>query len=263
MGVVHPDKPGKFLAGVECDGATYHGSPAARDRDRVRQTILENLGWTIIRLWSTDYFIDPDGAVEKINFLLKEALEFDQRKQDKKPPENKSPVKEKVALADLDKSKFYKTEYQDVLIEVLQTVLEEMNGISLSTLVNEVSRRFGIARSTERQTKHILKLIQPWAGISRKIKSNPTIWRDRGSVVGIIDWRGLAPFGIKRHWKDISFHEQLGAVEYAIKSGNTPLTNVLKDMFQLDRLTASTSKEFDDWCENYGIYMQEVHNQQG
>ncbi len=42
LGIVHPDSPGLYLAGVECDGATYHGSPSARDRDRTRQSVLEN-----------------------------------------------------------------------------------------------------------------------------------------------------------------------------------------------------------------------------
>lgn len=79
MGILHPDKPGTFLAGVECDGATYYGSPAARDRDRVRQAILENLGWRILRLWSTDYFIDPISSVEKIDKSLKEILERDRK----------------------------------------------------------------------------------------------------------------------------------------------------------------------------------------
>ena len=79
LGVLHPDQPGIYLAGVECDGATYHGSPAARDRDRIRQAILENLGWRIIRLWSTDYFIDPERAVENIHQQLQACLEDDRQ----------------------------------------------------------------------------------------------------------------------------------------------------------------------------------------
>ena len=77
LGVIHPDAPGVYLAGVECDGATYHGSPSARDRDRIRHGVLENLGWRLIRLWSTDYFQDPEGAVEKINQQLNRLLEQD------------------------------------------------------------------------------------------------------------------------------------------------------------------------------------------
>ena len=58
LGVVHPDYPGRYLAGVECDGATYHRSATARDRDRLRESVLRGLGWSIVRIWSTDWWID-------------------------------------------------------------------------------------------------------------------------------------------------------------------------------------------------------------
>lgn len=82
LGVVHPDKPGEYLAGVECDGATYHSSPSARDRDRVRQAILENLGWRIVRLWSTDYFQEPEYAMKKIQERLETLLREDREAAD-------------------------------------------------------------------------------------------------------------------------------------------------------------------------------------
>lgn len=56
LAVKHPTKADTFLLGIECDGKTYHSSVTARDRDRLRQSILEDLGWTIHRIWSTDWF---------------------------------------------------------------------------------------------------------------------------------------------------------------------------------------------------------------
>lgn len=56
LGVLDPKKPTKYLLGIECDGATYHSSRSARDRDRIRQEILESRGWRIYRIWSTDWF---------------------------------------------------------------------------------------------------------------------------------------------------------------------------------------------------------------
>lgn len=56
LGVVDSEHPGRYLLGIECDGAKYHSSPVARDRDRLRQQILENLGWKIHRIWSTDWY---------------------------------------------------------------------------------------------------------------------------------------------------------------------------------------------------------------
>lgn len=66
IGVRDPDLPGEFVAAVECDGAAYHSETSARDRDRLRQEILENLGWAMIRVWSTDWFRDPDGELDRV-----------------------------------------------------------------------------------------------------------------------------------------------------------------------------------------------------
>lgn len=60
IGIVHPDRPGSYILGLECDGATYHSSKAARDRDRLRQAVLEGLNWRIHRVWSTDWYRDPE-----------------------------------------------------------------------------------------------------------------------------------------------------------------------------------------------------------
>ncbi|MDP8263693.1 MAG: DUF4011 domain-containing protein [Candidatus Ancaeobacter aquaticus] len=65
LAVVDRDKPGEFILGIECDGATYHSSKTARDRDRLRQQVLEQLGWNIYRIWSTDWFKNPKQELEK------------------------------------------------------------------------------------------------------------------------------------------------------------------------------------------------------
>jgi very-short-patch-repair endonuclease len=77
LGVVHPDAPGRFLAGVECDGASYHNSPSARDRDRVRHIILEHLGWRLFRVWSTDFFLDQEASIAALDAKLRALFEAD------------------------------------------------------------------------------------------------------------------------------------------------------------------------------------------
>lgn len=66
LGVRHPDDQAKFLAGIECDGARYHSSKSARDRDRLREQVLGDLGWDVLRVWSTDWFENPDGETDKL-----------------------------------------------------------------------------------------------------------------------------------------------------------------------------------------------------
>lgn len=74
LGVVDPDCPTTFLAGVECDGATYHSSATARDRDRLRQAVLENLGWTILRIWSTDWWTNAQRECDRLDKALRGLL---------------------------------------------------------------------------------------------------------------------------------------------------------------------------------------------
>ncbi len=66
LAVRDPASPATFLLGIECDGASYHSSRSARDRDILRQQVLEGLGWTIYRIWSTDWFRDPHGQGKKL-----------------------------------------------------------------------------------------------------------------------------------------------------------------------------------------------------
>lgn len=74
LGVVHPDKPGEYLAGVECDGAAYHSAATARDRDKVRAAILRGLGWELVRVWSTAWWHNRELALGQLDSELNALL---------------------------------------------------------------------------------------------------------------------------------------------------------------------------------------------
>jgi very-short-patch-repair endonuclease len=71
----HPHRPGRMILAIECDGASYHSSETARDRDRLRQEHLERLGWTFHRIWSQDWFANRDREVEKVVAAYRAAIE--------------------------------------------------------------------------------------------------------------------------------------------------------------------------------------------
>ena len=80
LAIVDKEHPGKYILAVECDGASYHSSVTARDRDWLRQKCLENLGWKIYRIWSTDWFKNRNREIEKLIKAVKDA----QRTKDSK-----------------------------------------------------------------------------------------------------------------------------------------------------------------------------------
>ncbi|MBF2754715.1 MAG: DUF4011 domain-containing protein [Gammaproteobacteria bacterium AqS3] len=74
IGVKHPSCPHGYLLGVECDGASYHSSKSARERDRLRQQVLEGLGWRFHRIWSTNWFANPQREFEKLKQAINDRL---------------------------------------------------------------------------------------------------------------------------------------------------------------------------------------------
>jgi len=72
----HPKRPGRHVLAIECDGASYHSSPTARDRDRLRQQQLENLGWKFHRIWSTDWFMRKEEEVNRALTAYRNAVSF-------------------------------------------------------------------------------------------------------------------------------------------------------------------------------------------
>lgn len=87
LGVLHPNKTGQFLLGIECDGAMYHSSKVTRDRDRLRQQILEGLGWTVYRVWGLAWYHDRKNQEKR----LRDAIELSlQKSPEENPPSSSS-----------------------------------------------------------------------------------------------------------------------------------------------------------------------------
>lgn len=95
LAVRDPEAPGRYLLGVECDGANYHSGKSARDRDRLRQAVLEGLGWRLHRVWSTDWWLQRPKEITKLEEALKLAKQRSGAADDVdlSPPTNVPPVR--------------------------------------------------------------------------------------------------------------------------------------------------------------------------
>ena len=278
LGVTHPDHPGVYLAGIECDGATYHGSPSARDRDRVRHGILENLGWRLVRLWSTDYFQDPEEAIAKINRRLNEILEEDRRKAETKQQDEISQamssetssldgvidnnssgrssmnveVEEASAreiFSEYDHSRYFDDDYKSTLIDIAKGILVEKNGITLHELALDIANLHGLARTSKKQLQYIIDLIKPWSGLKRDGVHKPVVWSCPDEIVEEMPWRGLDPWGDERGWSEVPYPEAKGLARLALqKSPNDPVDYIC-NVFKLKRRHEKTLEEFQSWVD--------------
>ncbi|AXY77384.1 DUF3320 domain-containing protein [Paraflavitalea soli] len=73
LAIVDENNPGRYILGIECDGAAYHAARSARDRDRLRQQVLEAIGWRIYRVWSTDWFRNPERELKRLVEAIEQA----------------------------------------------------------------------------------------------------------------------------------------------------------------------------------------------
>ncbi|MGA5554607.1 DUF3320 domain-containing protein [Streptomyces lavendulocolor] len=74
LGLRHPALPGAYALGIECDGAMYHSSKAARDRDRLREQVLNGLGWRLYRIWGTDWYRGRTAAELRLREAVEQAI---------------------------------------------------------------------------------------------------------------------------------------------------------------------------------------------
>lgn len=267
LGITHPDQPGVYLAGIECDGATYHSSPSARDRDRVRHLILENLGWRLIRLWSTDFFQDPDEAIDKIDRRLNQILEEDRAKPEPSIEERvaqqplssveSNPSSDDEAetetlnndTAEYDQNRYFDSAHEKTLVMIAKNILAEKDGITLNELALDVANLHGLTRTSKKQLKHILKLIKPWAGVVRDGIHRPVVWSTPDKVTDEIPWRGLAPWGYERDWSELPYPEAKGLARLAIQEQPDDPVDYICNVFSLKRRHEKTLGEFKRWVD--------------
>lgn len=274
LGVVHPDYPGRYLAGVECDGATYHSSPNARDRDRTRHAILEHLGWRLVRLWSTDYFQNPAAAIQSVHQRLEGILREDRRNYEveqsesvfdtevdfdaleKIPPssDDSDAVNDERPNAVLDGADFaadvyFELSHESNLIAMAKQVLVERPCITLRSLALEIANRHGKNKTSSKQLNHLTRLVDDWAGVLRLDGYEPVYWSNPDQVTTVFEWRGLDPFGYERTWREIAHPEAMGLALQAIKHQPNDPIDYICNSFELKRRASGTITEFQRWVK--------------
>jgi hypothetical protein len=112
IGVLDPARPGRYAIGVECDGAAYHSSRTARDRDRLRQQVLEGLGWTLHRIWGTAWYRNRAREEERLRSAIESAIAGDSVAQSGPPPKMRDVPAHAVEIVELDGAPDWARPYQ-------------------------------------------------------------------------------------------------------------------------------------------------------
>ena len=159
LAIPNTEQKGWYLLGIECDGATYHSSRAARERDRIRQTVLEGLGWQIYRIWSTDWFRQPTYELKKLLdhiAILKNGIGTVTHNI----PSVSAPILESKA----DKSKTWQEDYQQAKVD-LSSISYEIHLADDTKLINVISNFLEVEAPVHQD--YLKTVITQQLGISR------------------------------------------------------------------------------------------------
>ena len=162
IGVVDPVNPGNYLLGVECDGGNYKASSSARDRDRLREQVLRQLGWRIHRVWSPAWVARRDSEIRRLNEALEQASKQQLEKDTQKPLIE---VKEGMApKTDVQKIEFAGIEKIGVpyKVHVLKASFSPYIKVASasSTYDSKQKNEFYYPENRENQTKLLAELVQ-------------------------------------------------------------------------------------------------------
>ena len=163
--VVHdPTDPSKLLLAIEADGASYHSGHTARERDRLRQMALEDRGWRFHRIWSTDWFRDPDSELEKVlaavnsasgySSLIEQTMDSDSDSDYDEPAERKGVRPPRYMSNTIDN-------YQDPhLYSVVRYIKSDGRAYTDEEIIEEAARYWlGLTKVTERSRRKLRSVI--------------------------------------------------------------------------------------------------------
>ena len=210
MAVVHPEHPGAYAIGIECDGATYHSSATARDRDRLRQSVLENLGWRIHRVWSTEWFHNTEKEKAQLFETVRRAIAeygiraaetalpsspaapepvriasappFLKPAGDTAPDANRAESRDRYRRADTLASSIRGMDpYAPQSVELLRRAIDQIarveGPVSLSQLSARIAEMLEMKRTTSRLEEHVLSTL-PRAIRKTVSGENTYLWPD-------------------------------------------------------------------------------------
>ncbi|MES2355017.1 MAG: DUF3320 domain-containing protein [Pseudomonadota bacterium] len=272
IGVVDPRAPGRYLLGIECDGATYHSAATARDRDRLRHLILENLGWKLHRIWSTDWWRNPSEPMQKILAKLEQLLTSESLKENETDEagiverevssahegtevlayakmidpgpaaKQKLPTYCSVKIAGGNPDNFYDYAFRITLAEQLSHIINTEGPIADSVLFRKMTRAWGLAR-TGRRIEELLRSLLP-SMVVKTVEGEITFYWPEGSQPS--HWQDYRVADesddSKRQLSEICL-EELGNLAIFILSehGATSISELARTICRLQRLNRTST----------------------
>ena len=245
IGIVNKEKPSEYILGILCDGNNYNAAKTAKDREIIQHEVLKLLGWTLHKIWSTDWWENPEGVIKEVLDAIRIA-ELNKDKIAEEQPESIS-IEPAKRLTSLDKSNGYqlqqlqaikyssvKAEYKLSNLEIVMStssddflqyrnfhkikeqihaVVETEGPIMRSLLARRVLAAWGISKLGIRINAQFEQLLGEANVVKTGIGSDIVFWGKNTNPDEYSAYRVTAANGQKRDAEDIPPEEIANAVK--------------------------------------------------
>ncbi|MBX2850182.1 MAG: DUF3320 domain-containing protein [Phycisphaeraceae bacterium] len=280
LAVKDPEDPERYVVGIECDGKSYHSAKTARDRDRIREAVLEGLGWQIERVWSTQWQVNAQGCLARLVETIEkavaesgradgptepvpndqpesetsEAIDTEEGNTDwlfahppkAKPEAQGLPVYEPARLTkrDTDIKDIYASSADDRLTKTLAKIVEQESPIVEDLAMRRLAEGFDVSRATQRFRDRFDVVLMQAAEQGLITRQAEVLWhptQDATSFKAVrIDGDSQAS---QRDIEDIPLIEQVNACAHILSEQfGLPREDLIREAGKLFGITRATAR---------------------
>jgi very-short-patch-repair endonuclease len=261
LAVVDPENPGRYLLGIECDGANYHRAKTARDRDKLREGVLRDLGWKLHRIWSTDWWANQDQEISRLEAALTELLGEQEKPKTMTTHQPKERPTVRVASQPLQRPSlpdekmrfhpiyspfpieeslgkpetFYHPASDPLIQKVAIAIVDNEGPITLGLTTRRVAAHWGIKKIYQKAVNRVRSLLPRSRIDSSSSSTEPILWPEGVDPERFDIFRvpGEDPESF-RDAEDIPVHEVSNAALYLLKQHlSAPEDEIIREMSRL------------------------------
>jgi very-short-patch-repair endonuclease len=286
LAVKDPNQVDRYIVGIECDGKAYYSADTARDRDRTRESVLEGLGWRIERVWSTQWQVDPEGALNQLVQVIKQAVAESQEldkpgesptaktdlitsdpdeptdaetdwlfattPKDKPQPEG-LPVYEPARLTQRDTGvkDLYASSADERMVKALAKIVEQEAPIVTELAMRRLAEGFDVTRATQRFRERFEAVLEQAIAQNLAMRDADVLWHSSQNPATYVEVRvGSDRENTQRDIDDIPLVELVNACIHVLEHQfGLPREELIREAGKLlgfSRTTARLSERIDD-----------------
>ncbi len=267
-------KTGKYIMGIEFDGAVFKNINSARDREILIKGVMEGLEWDVYRIWTQNWFSYSDNEftrlVERLKHVEEQSLEdkvhvptpiiktvaFESSFISTTPKLESSnrnadvSIYEAVSLEsiNLPSETFYNAESTHMLIKQITEIITKESPVGFAAICRKIVNAWGMKRAGSRIEERLLSICDSLGLQKTNFKGLIYYWDKNTDINNYSGYRVSSGNAYRRDVEDIAPEEIINATKAVLEEQISLLENDLaKEVakkFGYSRLAESTSSKF-------------------